>query len=121
MRRAAARAFGIVLTVTLASACATGPRQPPPGLPEPDKFLFEHGTEALNERKWLSAREYFRQLVDSYPQSTFRADAKLGVGDTFLGEKPAESLVLSANEYREFLTFYPTNAPAPTTRSSSSR
>jgi outer membrane protein assembly factor BamD len=112
MRHAAARTVGIVLTVTLASACATGPRQPPPGLPEPDKFLFDHGTEALNDRKWLSAREYFRQLVDSYPQSTVRADAKLGVGDTFLGERTSEGYVLAQNEYREFLAFYPTHARA---------
>jgi len=41
-----------------------------------------------------------------------RSDAKLGVGDGFLGEKSAESLVLAANEYREFLTFYPTNPRA---------
>ena len=29
------------------------------------------------------------------------------IGDTYLGEGSAESLVLAANEYREFLTFYP--------------
>jgi outer membrane protein assembly factor BamD len=47
--------------------------------------------------------------VDSYPQSPFRADAKLGVGDTYIGEHSPESFVLAANEFREFLTFYPTH------------
>ena len=50
--------------------------------------------------------------MDNYPNSPHRPDAKLGMGDTYLGEKTAESLVLSANEYREFLTFYPTNPRA---------
>src|SRR5690349_21455429 len=76
----------ILLITVLVAACATGgAKKPPTGTLEPDKFLFEHGTEALDKKRWLVAREYFRQLVDSYPQSPFRADAKLGVGDTYLG------------------------------------
>jgi outer membrane protein assembly factor BamD len=101
-----------VAVLVSAAACATGPRRPPTGTPEPDRFLFERGSEALNERKWLTAREYFRQLVDVYPQSQFRADAKLGIGDTYIGEGTAEAFVLGINEFREFLTFYPTNRRA---------
>jgi outer membrane protein assembly factor BamD len=93
--------------VILAVACATTSRKPPVGTPEPDRFLWERGTENLNKRRWLTSREYFRQLVDSYPQSIYRADAKLGVGDTYLGEGTSESKVLAINEYREFLSFYP--------------
>jgi outer membrane protein assembly factor BamD len=106
-----ARILPLALVVALAG-CSSAPKKPPAGTPEPDKFLFERGTEELNERHWLTAREYFRQLVDSYPQSRYRADAKLGVGDSFLGEGSAESYVLAANEFREFLTFYPTHARA---------
>ena len=99
----------VILLAALASACATGgPRQPPAGTTEPDKFLFDRGTENLGRKRWIYAREYFRQLVDSYPTSPHRADAKLGIGDTFLGERSAESYVLAISEYREFLNFYPT-------------
>jgi outer membrane protein assembly factor BamD len=100
----------IVAMLIAAAACATGPRRPPAGLPDPDKFLFERGTEELNQKDWFTAREYFRQLVDSYPQSKYRGDAKLGIGDTFLGEGTAESYVLGINEYREFLSMFPTHA-----------
>lgn len=93
-------------------ACASGAAKPPTGTPEPDKFLFERGTQALNDKRWLVAREYFRQLVDTYPQSEYRADAKLGIGDTYLGEGTAESFVLAINEFREFLSFYPTHTRA---------
>ena len=102
----------VVMTAFSLPACATGPRRPPAGTLEPDKFLFERGTEELNDKDWFTAREYFRQLVDSYPQSPYRGDAKLGVGDTYLGEGTAESYVLGINEFREFLSFYPTHPRA---------
>jgi outer membrane protein assembly factor BamD len=102
-----------VLAVAAAvAACASGPRRPPVGTPDPDRFLFERGTEELNDRDWFTAREYFRQLVDSYPQSVHRGDAKLGIGDTYLGEGTAESYVLAINEFREFLSYYPTHRRA---------
>lgn len=103
----------LLLFALVASGCATGgPRQPPAGSTEPDKFLFDRGTENLGRKRWLYAREYFRQLVDSYPTSRYRADAKLGIGDSYLGERGAESYVLAINEYREFLNFYPTHERA---------
>jgi outer membrane protein assembly factor BamD len=101
------RAVAALLLLVMATACASTSTRPPAGTLEPDKFLWERGTEALNERRWLTAREFFRTLVDSYPQSTYRADAKLGVADSFLGEGTIESSLLAVNEYREFLSFYP--------------
>jgi outer membrane protein assembly factor BamD len=77
-----------------------------------DKLLLDRGNQALVEHKWISARQYFTKLLDSYPQSAFRADAKLGVGDSYLGENNSASYVFAQNEYREFLSFYPTNARA---------
>jgi len=104
------RFLALVLVVGLASACASGSRRgAPPGTSEPDKFLFDKGTEALNQKKWLTAREYFKQVVETYTSSPFRPDAKLGLADTYLGEGTSESIVLAINEYREFLSYYPTN------------
>jgi outer membrane protein assembly factor BamD len=75
--------------------------------PDAAKYLFDRGTEALNARKWIKAREYFKEIVENYPQSPYRPDAKLGVGDTYLGENNTETLLLAANEFKEFLTFFP--------------
>jgi outer membrane protein assembly factor BamD len=108
VRRAMTAALAILIAA-FAVACASGSKRPPTGTPDPDKFLFDRGTEELNKRHWLIAREYFRELIDTYPQSRHRADAKLGVGDTYLGEGSAESYVLALNEFREFLAFYPTH------------
>jgi outer membrane protein assembly factor BamD len=95
-----------------AGACGGKKNAIPTGIAEADKFLFERGTELLNDEKWLTAREFFGRLVDNYPQSPFRPDAKLGLGDSYLGEGNVESLVLAVNEFKEFLTFYPTHRRA---------
>jgi outer membrane protein assembly factor BamD len=102
----------LALMAALAGGCAAKSRALPPGTADADKFLFDRGTESAKERKWLDAREYFRNLVDNYPQSPYRPDAKLALGDTYIGEHTTEALLLGANEFREFLTFYPTNARA---------
>ncbi|HLG54802.1 MAG TPA: outer membrane protein assembly factor BamD [Vicinamibacterales bacterium] len=106
------RTVAVCLALAVAAACGGKKSGLPANTANPDRFLYDRATEELKERKWLNARDYFRQVVDNYPQSPLRPDAKLGIGDAFLGEKTAESLVLAANEYREFLTFYPTNARA---------
>lgn len=102
----------IVVLGLHAAGCAAKKNVAPSGILEADKYLFERATELIGKRKWLQAREYFRQLVDNYPQSAYRPDAKLGMGDTYLGDGSAEALVMGENEYKEFLTFYPTHARA---------
>ncbi len=106
------RLVAAIGVLAAAAACASREGRVPPGTAQPDKFLYDRGSAALNDEKWITARDYFRQLVDSYPQSQFRADAKLGLGDTYLGEGTAESYVLATNEFREFLTFFPTHPRA---------
>jgi len=103
-----------LMTLVITGGCATGSSRTvvPPGTSEPDKFLFDKGTAALNAKKWLTAREYFKQVTETYTQSTYRPDSKLGIGDTYLGEGTAEALVLAINEFKEFLTYYPTNRRA---------
>lgn len=102
----------LALAAALAGGCAAKANVLPSGTADADKFLFDRGTESANERKWLDAREYFRNVVDNYPQSPYRPDAKLALGDTYLGEDTTESRLLAANEFREFLTFYPTHSRA---------
>jgi outer membrane protein assembly factor BamD len=106
-------ALVLLLATALSGAgCSANQGTVPPGTAEADKFLFTRGEEEFKERNWLRAREYFRQIVDNYPQSPLRPDAKLYVGDTYIGEDTTESLLLAINEFREFLTFYPTNPRA---------
>jgi outer membrane protein assembly factor BamD len=103
----------IAALAILAAGCASSKRgSVPPGTAQPDQFLFDKGNEALKNKKWLTAREYFKQVNETYTQSPIRPDAKLGIGDTYLGEGSAEALVLAIAEFQEFLSFYPTHARA---------
>ncbi len=106
------RIAAVLTSLTLLSGCGSQRAAPAPASAQADQFLNERGTVALKDRKWLQAREYFRQIVDNYPQSPYRPDAKLSVGDAYIGEHTTESLLLAVNEFREFLTFYPTSPRA---------
>jgi len=106
--------FCLLLLAAVVSACASanGRRAVPPGTAQPDQYLYDKGKEALDNKKWLTAREFFKQVTETYKQSPIRPDAKLGLGDTYLGEGSSESLVLSIAEFQEFLSFYPTHPRA---------
>jgi outer membrane protein assembly factor BamD len=102
----------VTAVMALAACGAKNKNAIPSDATQPDRFLFDRGTEAMGKERWTDAREYFRQVVDNYPGSALRADAKLGVADSYLNEGGTENLILGANEYREFLTFYPTHPKA---------
>jgi len=102
----------LVAASALLSACTERVRLPDAGEMQPDKFLYDHGTEAVQRHHWLEAREHFRKLVDTYTQSPYRQEARLAVGDTYLGEGGYANYILAANEFREFLRFSPLNPRA---------
>lgn len=105
--------LSVAALLAVASGCASSGRNAiPPGTAQPDQFLFDKGNEALKEKKWLTAREYFKRVTETYTQSPVRPDAKLGVGDTYIGEGTTESLILAIAEFQEFLSFYPTHPRA---------
>ena len=54
------------LVVTVGCATSTSRQVVPAGTQEPDKFLFDKGETALQARKWITAREYFKQVVETY-------------------------------------------------------
>jgi len=109
-----AAVFCLLLLAAVVSACASanGRRAVPPGTSQPDQYLYDKGKESLDNKKWLTAREFFKQVTETYTQSPVRPDAKLGIGDTYLGEGSSESLVLAIAEFQEFLSFYPTHPRA---------
>ncbi len=72
-----------------------------------DQILFERGTAAIEEGSWSTAREYFVQIRDNYPQSPLRAQARLGVVESYEGEGTDLAYLSALNELQEFLRLYP--------------
>ncbi|HEX4348202.1 MAG TPA: outer membrane protein assembly factor BamD [Vicinamibacterales bacterium] len=104
-----------VLALLTGSACASSSanrRSVPAGTARPDQYLFDRGQASLSDKKWLAARDYFKQVDENYAQSPLRPDSKLAIGDTYMGEGSTEALVMAINEFGEFLSYYPTNARA---------
>lgn len=111
--RHALRRACLVAALASSVACAGNARLTvPPGTRQPDQFLFDKGADALARHKWLTAREYYKQVTETYTQSPLRPDAKLAIGDSYLGEGSTESLILGIAEFEEFLSFYPTHPKA---------
>lgn len=111
-RQLAVLALAVSAAAMLLAGCVRPLRMPQPGEREPDKYLFDRGSEALKSKHWLEAREYFQRLVDQFPQSTYRQEARLGIGDSYLGEGGYDTLVLAAEKFREFLRYFPLNERA---------
>lgn len=84
----------------------------PEGHPEPDTYLYETGQAAMEDRKWFRARALFRRIVDTFPQSSYRFDAKIELGRTYFLQGGLISLIEARNEFQEFIRFFPTNARA---------
>jgi len=113
LRSSAGRLVVALAAVTFLSACV-GKKAPdvPAGNSRPDQFLFDRAEASIKRQRYDDARKYYQQIVDNYPQSPLRADAKLGVGDSYLEQGGEANLVLAENEFKEFLTFYPTSMRA---------
>jgi len=72
-----------------------------------DQIVWEAGEKAVAKKDWESARQYFRRLIDAFPQSEHQPDARIALADSYFEEGGAGSYVLAVSSYREFLTLFP--------------
>jgi len=72
-----------------------------------DQVVWEAGEKAVAKKDWESARQYFRRIIDAFPQSEHQADARIALADSYFQEGGIGNYVLAVSAYREFLTLYP--------------
>ena len=106
------RCLAVIAMAAIGAACGSSEPEITPATVGGDQILFQRGTAALADNNWLEARNYFLRVRDNYPQSGLRADARLGVGDSFEGQGGAASYVSALAEYQDFLSLYPTHPRA---------
>ena len=105
-----AKVLGTCALASILVGCGTRSVEIPEiGEFEADRVLFERGREAIDEGNWSVAREYFTQIRDNYPQSDYRAESRLQIGDSYEGEGTLESYVRALEAYQDFMSLYPTH------------
>ena len=107
-----ARQLALGLIFLSLSACGSSDLEIAPATVDADRLLFEQGEEALEQEDWIRARDYFTQVRDNYPQSELRADARIGVADSYEGAGNSENYLAALSEYEDFLRLYPTHPRA---------
>ena len=93
-------------------ACGNNRPEIPLTTVDADTLLYDRGVAALDEGDWRTAREYFLQIRDNYPQSTLQPDARLGVADSYEAEATLQSYMTALADFRDFIALYPTHPRA---------
>ncbi len=72
--------------------------------------LFENGNDAMREKNYGNAAEYYAQLKDHYPFSPYVVDAELSLGDALFLDKEYEA---AAEAYKDFEDLHPRHEIIP--------
>jgi outer membrane protein assembly factor BamD len=72
-----------------------------------DRVVWEAGQQAVADKDWESARQYFRRIIDAFPQSQYQPEARIALADSYLSQGGPGNAILAVAAYREFLTLYP--------------
>lgn len=72
--------------------------------------LYESANEAMQDRRYSQAAEFYEKLKDNYPLSPYTIEAERALGDAlFFDEKYIEA----AEAYKEFETLHPRHEEIP--------
>ncbi len=96
--------------IATAQSQSSYPSSPGP----PDKILHDAGLELLEKHHYEDARLAFQTLINTYPNSEFIAASYLAIGDAYYDEGGEENLLLAEDQYKNFVTFFPTHPKAAT-------
>jgi outer membrane protein assembly factor BamD len=72
-----------------------------------DEVVWAAAQEAVEKESWESARQYYRRIIEAFPQSPYQARARIGIADTYKEQGGVGNSILAVSAYREFLTLYP--------------
>jgi len=82
-------------------------------LPPPEdtaQELYEAGVDAMADKDYGDAQEYFTKLKDRFPFSPFALKGELALGDAYFLD---EEYLLSLEAYKEFEALHPSNENIP--------
>src|SRR5687767_10853211 len=98
----------LILLIILLGVLGCGPKQvalDPKN--KTDAEIYQIGAEYMKQEEWDKAREAFRTVFESFPQSEYRIQAKLGIADSYFAEGRNASWLLAFQEYQDFISLFP--------------
>lgn len=72
-----------------------------------DQAIWEAGQKAAAKKDFEAARQYFKRIVDGFPQSEYGPSARLAIGDSYFDQEGAANYILAISQYRDFVTLFP--------------
>jgi outer membrane protein assembly factor BamD len=100
----------VLLLVVGASGCASGRQADVATLASgSDQVVWEAAQKSVEKKEWEPARQYFKRIIDGFPQSEYGPAARLGLADSHFTEGGAANYILATSEYRDFVTLYPSH------------
>ncbi|MGI8641672.1 MAG: outer membrane protein assembly factor BamD [Pyrinomonadaceae bacterium] len=78
-------------------------------VPGRDRELFIEATKNVRKNNYDVGRLLFQTIITTYPDSPYLPMAKLAVADSFYLEGATSSLIQAAQQYQDWLTFFPTH------------
>jgi outer membrane protein assembly factor BamD len=75
---------------------------------QPDKELYDKALLSIKKGHYDVARLQLQALLNTYPESEYQMRAKLAIGDSWYKEGGSAALTQAENEYKDFITFFPT-------------
>lgn len=79
------------------------------GLPsaQPDRMLYNRAMKDLAHNNFTVARLLLQDLINTYPDSQYLAQAKLAMAESWYREGGTEGLAQAEAQYEDFITFFP--------------
>ncbi|MCK4556738.1 MAG: outer membrane protein assembly factor BamD [Candidatus Aminicenantes bacterium] len=98
--------------IVMVSGCRGKKAEITPELASSAEAMFREGEKYLKKDPERS-RLYFRQVIDSFPQSFYAQQSKLAIADSYFRKGDAANMILAASEYREFINLFPFSPSTP--------
>ncbi len=72
--------------------------------------LFENGNDAMAEKDYVNAVEYYTKLKDLYPSSPYTLEAEISLGDAYFLD---EEYLMAVEAYKDFEDMHPRHEAIP--------
>jgi len=99
----------LALVLLLAAGCGKNVPVSSSALVERDRDLYDSSMRLLEKSRFTAARLQLQTLMGTYPDSEYAPQAKYAVAESFYRESGHGNLLSAETEFRNFITFFPTN------------